>query len=261
LQLSKYRSPKYSSGESWKIAVETAASSIASAITDRSSEFAFSNYKKLVLEYSSGKTVMEVGAGRQPVFTPEELQVHQIDYVANDISSVELDAMPIPVPKFAFDVSKSVPTDCIDRFDFIFSKMVQEHIDGTPRYYRNLSQMLKPGGMALNFHPVLYALPFIINRLLPESLSDPLLYLTRKDRTRTKNPKFPALYDHCVVSQKVRSSLMAQGFSDVIQVPFFGHGYYRVFPGLRQVHRRLSRSLQAMNANKLATFCYTIAIK
>ncbi|WP_181705629.1 methyltransferase domain-containing protein [Chthonobacter rhizosphaerae] len=228
---------------------------------ERTSQAAFGEYKRIVLEKSARKTVLEVGAGRQPLFKPDELRQYDIDYVANDISQVELDAMPVEVPKYAFDASADVPDECVGRFDFIFSKMVQEHIRNTPRYYRNLSRMLKPGGLALNFHPVLYAVPFIINRLMPETLSDPLLYMMRKDRTRERNPKFPALYDHCVISEKVRANLKAQGFREVLQVPFYGHGYYKMFPGIRTVHAKVTSALRRRDFTPLASFSYTVAIK
>ncbi len=231
------------------------------ASLDNTSSEAFKNYKSIVIEQSKGKTVLEIGAGRQPLFSPEELVQYEINYVGNDISQVELDAMPLAVPKYVFDASKDVPADCLDRFDFIFSKMVQEHIEGTPRYYQNLAKMLKHGGVALNFHPVLYAFPFVINRLMPERLSDPLLYALRTDRTRMRNPKFPALYDHCVISRKVRDNLKGQDFSEVVQIPFYGHGYYKSLPMIRNIHRRITDFIRSKGVTVMASFCYTLAIK
>jgi SAM-dependent methyltransferase len=237
--------------------------SLQSEITSlsRTSSEAFKNYKSIVIEQSKGKTVLEIGAGRQPLFSPDELAEYKIDYVGNDISQIELDAMSLAVPKYVFDAGKSVPADCLGRFDFIFSKMVQEHIDGTPQYYQNLSRMLKHDGIALNFHPVLYSAPFVINRLMPERLSDPLLYALRSDRTRTRNPKFPALYDHCVISRKVRESLRAQGFSEVVQIPFYGHGYYKKLPLIRDIHRKVTDFIRRKDVTFMASFSYTLAIK
>lgn len=227
----------------------------------RDSKSAFALYKPLLLGLSEGKSVLEIGAGRAPLFSKAEISEHNIDYNANDISETELLAMLEPLPYFAFDASKSIPESLEGKFDLIFSKMVQEHVSGTVEFYKNIARMLKPGGIVLNFHPVLYAFPFIVNRLLPEGLSDPLLYAIRKDRTRDRSPKFPALYDQCVISRAVRERLSSQGFSEIHQLPFYGHGYYRAFPIVRDVHDKFTRYAQKNDLTALATFSYTVGVK
>jgi SAM-dependent methyltransferase len=226
----------------------------------RHSSAAFAAYKPIILQLSRGKSVLEIGAGRNPLFSPAELAAEDITYSANDIAQSELDAMEHEVPRFAFDASRHAPQECLSRFDVIFSRMVQEHLQDTLAFYRNIALMLKPGGIALNFHPVLYALPFVVNKLMPESWSDPLLYRLRKDRTKERSPKFPAVYDHCTVSEAVRQRIRDAGFAHVRQIAFYGHGYYKSLPLIRDAHRRFTDYAMSRDLTALASFSYTLCM-
>jgi hypothetical protein len=70
------------------------------------------------------------------------------------------------------------------------------------RAWNNIHTLLRPGGVALAFFPTLYAPVFMVNRMIPEKLSRAIvhaLYPARRDGG--SDPKFPALYDHCVSSE------------------------------------------------------------
>jgi hypothetical protein len=138
---------------------------------------------------------------------------------------------------------------------------LQEHIDDTRAYYRNLARMLKPGGIALNLHPVLFSLPFVANRVLPHSMTQPFLYFLKRDRTPDHSPKFPAYYDHCRISPAVRERLRSEGFSEVHQRPFYGHGYYKGLWPAHKLQRGYAYLLWKAGATPLATFSYTLAVK
>ena len=229
--------------------------------TERHSSVVFNNFRKIVRELSTNKRVLEIGAGRNPIFSSTEMADCGIDYVANDISVDELLAMQVQVPKVAFDASQTVPPDLVGSFDFVFSNMVQEHVKDTRAFYRNIAKMLRPGGAALHFHPVLYSFPFLINRFVPEAVTEPLLYTLRKDRTRIRAPKFPARYDHCVISDRAATRLAAQGYSQVTQIPFYGHGYYRFLPPLHSAQRAFAKFASGKGLTLLATFSLTVAEK
>lgn len=222
---------------------------------------AFDSYKPIIRQMARGRSVLEIGAGRYPLFSRDELETENITYSANDVDQGELDAMVYDVDRHVFDVCKEVPTQCVGKFDVIFSKMVQEHLRDTLSFYRNISMMLKPGGIALNFHPVLYAFPFIINKHMPETLSSRLLQFFRKHRNKHQSPKFPAFYDCCVISETVRQKIRATGFSDVQQFAFYGHPYYDSLPIVRSVHRRFTDYTIRKDLSVLATFSYTVCTK
>lgn len=218
-------------------------------------------YKPIVFELSRRKSVLEIGAGRNPLFSQVEIAAGDIDYTANDLDAGELAAMPEDLNSRAFNASGMVPDDCVSRYDFIFSRMVQEHLPDTLSYYQNLARMLRPGGIALNLHPVFFSLPFLINRHLPESITEPILYLTRRDRSSSISPKFPAVYDRCLVSERVRESIKRQGFGYVWQRPFYGHGYYKFAKPIHILQRAYAKFLWQRKLTPFATFCYTVAIK
>jgi hypothetical protein len=73
----------------------------------------------------------------------------------------------------------------------------------------------------------LYALPFVVNRLLPDGVSDWLLQRV-SPRDRHRHEKFRAHYDRC------RGPIPAQieflnsiGFEVLEYRAYFGHSYYR----------------------------------
>ena len=222
---------------------------------------AFGSYKPVLLELCAGKTVLEVGAGRNPIFSPEEIKTHKIDYHANDISQVELDNMLVKYPARAFDTCAAIPAEWHGKFDVVFSRMVQEHVRDGRAFYRNLAALLKNGGFALNFHPTLFAFPFIMNRIIPENLSEQLMFILAPQRSRERTPKFPAYSQFCRHSEGVVAGIRACGFSAVRLYPFYYHGYYRRIPGLSQLHQWFSRLAQARNWKLIATYSYSVAVK
>lgn len=222
---------------------------------------AFGSYKPVLLELCAGKTVLEVGAGRNPIFTPEEIKKHKIDYHANDISQVELDNMLVKYPARAFDTCGMIPAEWHGKFEVIFSRMVQEHVRDGWAFYRNLGVLLKDGGCVLNFHPTLFAFPFIMNRIIPENLSEKIMFILAPQRTRERTPKFPAYYQFCRHSDGVVRKIKACGFKAARLYPFYHHGYYRRIPVLGKLHVWFSRLAQRRGWKLIATYSYSVAIK
>ena len=86
-----------------------------------------------------------------------------------------------------------VPTE---QFDLVVTKMMAEHVRNGSLFHKNTFSMLKPGGIAVHYFPTLYALPFLVNRLIPERLSSLLLDLF-SPRDRYQLGKFPAYDSWC----------------------------------------------------------------
>jgi len=240
---------------------------ISDLTSKRNSEWAWQNFDSTVrdlVRLTQAKSVMEIGAGRAPMFGGDEISTLGLAYVANDISERELSRAPDYVEKACFDISK--PDDkgvasFRDRCDVMFSKMVFEHIRHTDHAYHNIYALLAPGGVCLNFHPVLYSPPFVVNWLFPEAVTRRLLRIISPHRHDEGKPKFPAWYDGCVISPKVRDNIQKIGFRNVWQVPFYYHGYFRKLPGLFQIDRELSRISDRHNWTQLASFCFTVVQK
>jgi len=115
--------------------------------------------------------------------------------------------------------------------------------------------------MVISFHPTLFALPFVVNKLMPEALSRRLLRSLFPNRTDTGFPKFHAYYSGCYCTNAVRDAIRKLGFREVEQVPFYTHSYYQKIPLARNLHRQTAKLAAAHNLALLAAFCYTAAVK
>jgi SAM-dependent methyltransferase len=204
--------------------------------------------------------VLEVGGGRGPLLTPDEAVAAGIALTVNDIDAHELSLAPAAFNKAQFNIAGEIDASWHGRFDLIISRMVFEHVRDAPRAWANARALLAPGGVALAFHPTLYAPPFVINRLFPEQLTARILRFFFPNRHAGSYPKFPALYEMCFSDPaKVEPILRQCGFSQVLIAPFWGHGYFRHFPGLREVETGLQWLAERNDWRMLSTYAYTIA--
>jgi len=230
---------------------------VASLALNHSSYWAFSNYKSVVTELSRIRhagTIMEIGAGRSPLFEDGEIARMGVKYILNDISDVELSHSCREAERAHFDIADPDAAE-IERLrgqvDLMFSYMVFEHVSDARASYVNIHKLLSPAGICINFHPTLFALPFLINRLLPISASE---MLTRRIWKSEEKPKFPAYYDRCWVSRTSRDFLLSLGFSQAWQLPFWHHSYF-------QFDRWLNTLAERANWTALAAYCFTIVVK
>ena len=112
-------------------------------------------------------TICEIGGGRAPLFSREEASTMGLDYTVLDISDKELRAAPDHVRKIEADIGALDLTRFSQRYDFMFSRMLAEHVRDGTAMHRNVLQLLRPGGMAFHFFPTLFTPAFVANRLLP----------------------------------------------------------------------------------------------
>jgi SAM-dependent methyltransferase len=233
----------------------------------RSSEWAWRHYKDVLtdlLRIRDARCMLEIGAGRFPLFDRAEIACLDVDYIANDVDPSELARTPDEVGKACFDISTTNTNEVdalCDTVDLTFSKMVFEHLPDAQQAYRNIYKILSPGGICLNFHPVLFSLPFLINYLIPTATAEQLLKKFSPKRNSNEHPKFPAKYDRCWVSKSMRDNLRSIGFREVWQLPFWFHEYFVKFPGLQQFDLVINKIAERANWTTLASYCYTIAVK
>src|SRR5262249_21338761 len=151
-----------------------------------------------------------------------------VDYVVNDISEHELSHLAPDYMRARFDVCNEaeVPDHLVGQVDFVFSRMLIEHLPDTLAMYRAASKLLRPGGVVLLFHPWCFWLPFLFNSLLPNSITRPILVHFFPARAEDKNPKFPAYYDRCLASRRNAAVIRDVGYSEVRIVPFYDHLYF-----------------------------------
>lgn len=239
---------------------------------DSAELWAWDNYRAAVLGFAqacgqSGRVgadgrvrLLEIGGGRGPLLTPHEAEAAGIALTVNDIDAHELSLAPAAFNKAQFSVSGDVDPKWQGGFDLIVSRMVMEHVAGAPRAWRNMRELLAPGGVAMAFHPTLYCLPFVINWLMPERLTARALQFFFPSRNDGDYPKFPALYEMCFGDQvKVAPILKGCGFSEALVVPFWGQRYFRHIPLLRDLDAAFNRLAERRDWRWCTSYAFTTA--
>ena len=193
------------------------------------------------------RRVCEIGGGANPALPLSFVRAHGLEYTVLDISAEELAKAPEGYVKVRADITAEglrLPGG----YDLAFSKMLAEHVASGETFHRNVLNLLRPGGRAFHFFPTLYALPFAVNRALPEGLGGRLLGRLQGGRERAgRQAKFKAYYDWCRGPGRTQlARLEALGYEVVEYVGFFGYaGYFRKLPWLERAHARLNGHVAA----------------
>jgi SAM-dependent methyltransferase len=173
------------------------------------------------------RRVCDIGGGARPIVSLEQIQQHRLEYVVFDKSFEELHKARTGYRVVAGDALDTNAINALVResgpFDAVFSRWTAEHMRSGQAFHENVLQMLRPGGSAVHLFPTLYALPFLVNRLLSQERSRTLL--TRAAPTR--KVKFPAYYSWCrgPTTRQLRR-LEGLGFTIERYLGFFGHNLY-----------------------------------
>ncbi|MGI9303179.1 MAG: methyltransferase domain-containing protein [Gammaproteobacteria bacterium] len=205
---------------------------------ERTSQFAWANYKAEVERLIVSKSrpdIIEIGAGRNPLFSELDLPENVGSYTLGDISRKELDLAPRLWNKSCFDICGDV-SSVTARFDVAFTRMLAEHVPDGYRFHSNVFSLLKPGGVAIHFMPTLFSPPFVINKVLPDRLSRKILSAFFSNRNDEEIPKFPAHYSMCYgKSARLIKRYRSIGYTGVDVRTFYGHGYFSKIPILREL--------------------------
>jgi hypothetical protein len=181
---------------------------------------------RLVRQYDLTR-VLEVGAGANPTLTSSLVNQLSIDYSINDVSEEELNKFISPFRKEPFNFCD--PDFNHDKkYDFIFSRMVAEHVKNGEIFYRNIYNSLEEGGVTAHCFPTLYAFPFILNSILSGGFSEQLLDFFHPRGNKYKQGKFKAYYSWARgPSQSSKNRFTSLGFEILEYHGYFGHVYYR----------------------------------
>lgn len=169
---------------------------LGAAQIERSTENAWSSLKptleRLIRRLNAQATVLEVGGGRHPFFSPDEAARLGMRLVVNDIDVDELGYAPGDFERTVFDIAKEIHRSDVEFgcFDLVFSRMVFEHVKDARRAWSNVYELLAPGGVGFAFVPTLYSPPFVANRLMPEFVTGRLVRMLDRSRNDAEIPKF-----------------------------------------------------------------------
>lgn len=214
--------------------------------------------KAIVAGYEQAD-ILELGAGRWPSFRPCELADNVGSYTVNDISEKELELLPEGYDKACFNVSGDA-ANFADTYDVVFSRFLAEHVPDGEAMHRNVFRVLRDGGTAFHLIPTLYALPFLVNKYLPETISKSLLRLSSP--RRSISPKFPAPYSYCYANPvKMVKMLENIGYRNIEFRNFYGHFYYEKFPIINRAHMAFSQFVANRDWHLFGTYAYIQASK
>lgn len=213
-----------------------------------------------LVEDNRPQTVCEIGGGANPTLPIAYARERGMECTVLDISQAELDKAPGGYRTVAADIcAPELPV--AGPFDFMFSKMLAEHVRSGQAFHANVFKLLAPGGLAFHFFPTLYAPPYVVNRLLPEGVSSLALRLF-SPRDEYRHGKFPARYSWCLGPTGAQlARLESVGYEIVSYRGFFGHDYYRRIPVLRSVGRRAAAHLCRHPWAALTTFAFVLLRK
>jgi SAM-dependent methyltransferase len=185
-----------------------------------------------LIRNANHKDICEIGAGRDPLFTLDEIEALGVNYTVVDVDPGELDLLPEGFNALEADLCEAGVIGVGEQFDFMLSRTAAEHMRDGAMMHQNVLALLRPGGEAIHMFPTLYHPIFAVNRVLPGWVSD--LLLNRYD-PRAK-PKFKAYYSMCRgPSRRMLRRFTAMGFIVAEHRPFYGHDYFKHIGVLRRI--------------------------
>ena len=196
----------------------------------------YENILASLIEKHKLSRICDIGGGANPILDIEYITKNNLSYSVLDISKDELEKAPKGYDKIVKDIC-SPNIEIKEDYDFIFSKMLVEHIKDAPQLHKNIHQMLCDGGIAVHFFPTLYTFPFLINLLFPESLTSSILKLFQPKRDFYQTAKFPAYYKWCYgpVNKQI-NRFQELGYDIIEYTGLYGHDYYKRFSVIQSIH-------------------------
>lgn len=194
----------------------------------------FDPFLRDYIERERPRRVADLGGGANPLLEASFIREHRLDYTVIDISRAELDKAPPQYRTVQADLASARFEWERPGFDLVFSRMLAEHVADGRQFHANVLRLLAPDGMAVHCFPTLYALPFVLNRLVSEQLSDWLLDRIQP-RNRYQYAKFPAYYSWCRGPSAAQERRFTElGYEVVEYRGLFGHSYFEALPWLHR---------------------------
>jgi SAM-dependent methyltransferase len=210
------------------------------------------------LQELGGGKVCELGGGARPALELEFLHQNGLECLVVDISEPELRKAPDGYATLVGDVSSGdFSTGEHDgQYDLVFSRVLAEHVGDARQFHANVRRLLKPGGIAMHFFPTLWWPPFVVNRILPESLAERILLRIEpwRERSGTRG-KFPAYYHWCFGPTGAQVKRFAGvGFEVERCVAYFGEDSHAPGPVLGAINRAWIRLMMRRPNYHLTTY-------
>lgn len=224
-----------------------------------------SSYPAMLLglaEQEGATAVAELGGGARPVLADEGAWSFVPTRVVYDIDPAELAEAGDRLETRQADLCEPVEREA-GRYDLVFSRMLCEHLRDPETFHRNCLHLLRPGGVAAHLFPTLYALPFVVNRIVPEQAARRAIRVAQPGRLDDpKTKKFPAYYRWCrgPTARSMRRFESA-GFDLEEWRAGFGHCYYQRFGPLQALEDAKAHLLVRHPVPQLTSFSVAVLRK
>lgn len=205
--------------------------------------------------FSDGMTVLDVGSGREPSFSPD-VRPEGTVYVGADISAAELErAGDVYDGAVVSDIrTYDKRLDC--GFDLAVSFQVLEHIKPLANAIDNIHSYLRPGGTFVTQLSGGLAVFALLNRIVPAPVAKQAMYLLLD---RPKDSVFPATYDKCT---KNGLEKLFSDWSEVkIEPRWIGGNYFRFARPIESLYLRYEEWAIRREFVNLAPFFVVTATK
>jgi SAM-dependent methyltransferase len=207
-----------------------------------SDEWGWDNYERVLrhlIERNGAREVLEIGGGRTAKFELDDLARMGVELTVNDISASELARLSAGYLTACFDVAGTLPASIKrNTYGLAFSQMVFEHVADGRQAWKNVHEVLAPGGIGIAFLPTLFTFPYVVNWLIPDSVGKRIAELLDRQRNDDTTPVFPARYSWAFSIERWMKPMLSEiGYREIMIVPFYGHRYYQRFPVIRDIHR------------------------
>ena len=190
---------------------------------------------ELARELQPGRSVLDIGAGRRPVFARDERPAGCV-YVGSDVDADEMARAADEYDDTVVDDLTRFNPALEGRFDLILSWQVLEHVRPLDVAFENIRRYLKPGGKFAARMTGRYAPFAIINRLLPRRLGT---FGMQKLMGRAPDTVFRAYYDRAYHSRL--TGMLRSWHSFEIRPEYVGSNYFGFAPPLASLHRAYDR--------------------
>lgn len=207
------------------------------------------------------KNIAEVGGGANPLLSIDYVKNNQLVYHVMDISTDELAKAESQYTKITLDLEQPME-EANFKYDFIFAQMTLEHIKDPKSFYTNVYTLLKPNGEAYFFYACLTSLPSFVNFIIPEVLSEQILFALQPFRHNEKHGKFKAFYKWCFgPTSKNIKRFTNMKFKIVSYTGYFGHSYYQKIQPLNFLEKIKTKILLKFPTPYLCSYAHVILKK
>lgn len=172
-----------------------------------------------------GTRLVDIGGGKSPMFSREDVQAMGLDVTGVDIDADELANAPDGAYREAIVADITAFRGAPDA-DAVIVQSLLEHVADGARAAEGIASFARPGGMIYTFCPNRRAWFARINRLLPEAVKLKVLYAIYPHMREKQG--FPAHYDRC--TPRELTEVFDRAGVDIVEVrPYFVSSYFMFF--------------------------------